>query len=479
MTSLRTSVIVLTLLAFFAGVCATALWLQSGYRWKQHIAQAQQQGALLYDHLILDTPRPRRMQAAPLPPAQVDLAQSGRFEQLPDLPRPALVTLLSVGANPFNNRADTQLKIAAISPKLRYPLSQLHPNEGRISRASLAAISGLMARYCSDAVLIVHTGHSGWHKVQAPELWHCAAAPADRRVSAGLLAVVSLAVLLSIATNLAARFSDFAATLRNRKRDGRTKPLPLSGPQELRAIIDAVNQYRDMERQHLAERAVILSGVSHDLGTPATRLRLRVANIEDHALRQKLEGDIDQMTGIIESVLAYTRAELSTEDARPLSLTSLVQSMVDDYQDVGSPVRYEPLQSILVQSGQTIFMSKRGQTLVDDESSLVVAGRPLALKRAIGNLIDNALKYGRRAVVRLEADAEDVHILVEDRGGALDAAELETLTQPFQRGTNAQTTKGFGMGLTIVSSIALEHGGDLTFAPGQAGTIARLRIPRH
>jgi signal transduction histidine kinase len=478
MTSLRTSGIVLIVLAFTAGACATALWLQSGYRWKQHIALAQQQGARLYDHLVQNAPVPRLMQVVPLPGDQRDLAQSGRFEQLPDLPRPALVTLLNVGANPFHNRSDIQLKIAAISPKLRYPLSQLHPDEGRISRASLAAISGLMARYCSDAVLIVHAGQSGWHKAQAPDLWHCDAAPVDRRVTAGLLAVVALAVALSVVTNLAAKFSDFATTLRNRKRDGRTKPLPLSGPQELRAIIDAVNHYRDMERQHLAERAVILSGVSHDLGTPATRLRLRIANIEDHALRQKLEGDIDQMTGIIESVLAYTRAELSTEDARPLSVTSLVQSIVEDYQDVGSPVRYEPPGSMLVQSGQTIFMSKRGQTRLDDESALVVAGRPLALKRAIGNLIDNALKYGRRAVVRLEADAEDVHILVEDRGGALDAAELETLTQPFQRGTNAQTTKGFGMGLTIVSSIALEHGGDLTFAPGEAGTIARLRIPR-
>ena len=123
-------------------------------------------------------------------------------------------------------------------------------------------------------------------------------------------------------------------------------------------------------------------------------------------------------------------------------------------------------------------MSRQKQNELDSGSPLLVEGRPLALRRAIGNLIDNALKYGRNATIRLEADANDVRILVEDEGGAVLVDDLEDLTRPFKRGANAQSSKGFGMGLTIVSSIALEHGGDLTFGPGRAGTVAQLRIPR-
>jgi signal transduction histidine kinase len=242
--------------------------------------------------------------------------------------------------------------------------------------------------------------------------------------------------------------------------------------------VDAVNAYRETERKHLAERALVLSGVSHDLGTPATRLKLRAELISDPDLRRKFEADIDQMTGIIESVLTYTRAELSTETARPVSLISLVDAVVADYADVGRPVTFDGSHKIVIEGGQSIFMSRRGRTEVSEDVPVVLMARPIALQRALSNLIDNALKYGRRASVRIETDPAHAHVLVEDEGGPGALAELETMTAPFQRGQNATPIEGYGMGLTIASTIALEHGGGLTFEPGRNGVIARLTIAR-
>ncbi|WP_370231247.1 sensor histidine kinase [Cognatishimia sp.] len=478
MNSLKNASIAMILFAFVTGMISTGLWLISSNAWTQHLFLAQHRGHVLFDHLLFGEPLPSELRVSPLSEQDAALANQGNFERMTQIPRPTLVTFLAVGDSSFELRADTPLKIAAISPKLRYPLSELDLSDGRSSRDALGAFTMLMARYCSDAVLLVKAGDKEWLRISGMGVWHCSASPSDRRLLAILLALVSVVSIIGFAVSLASRFTDFAKTLSDRKTTDRTKQIQLTGPAELRAIIEAVNAYREEERKHLSERAVIMSGVSHDLGTPATRLRLRASMIEDFELRRKFEADIDQMTGIIESVLTYTRAELSTEAPRKLSLTSLVEAIVADYEDMGSPVRLEPMQNIVFDEGRSIFMSRQRQNELEEGSPLLVMGRPLALKRAIGNLIDNALKYGRNATIHLEADASDVRILVEDEGGKPLADDLEKLTLPFKRGPNAQSAKGFGMGLTIVSSIALEHGGDLTFGPGRAGTIAQLRIPR-
>ncbi|MCI5038961.1 MAG: ATP-binding protein [Donghicola eburneus] len=478
MNSLKSASIGFVLFAFVTGCLSTGMWLRSANDWRQHLFVAHHRGHVLFDHLLFGEPLPDDLQTTSLSPRDAALADQGKFERMSDIPRPALVTRLSIGDSSFALRADTSLKIVSISPKIRYPLSELDLSDGRSSRNTLAAFMNLMARYCSEAVLLVKVADKEWMRVEGKGVWHCSASPVDRRLLAILLALVSVVSVLSLAANMANRFTDFAKILSDRQTVDRTKQIQMTGPAELRAIIAAVNAYREEERKHLSERAIIMSGVSHDLGTPATRLRLRAATIEDLELRRKFEADIEQMTGIIESVLTYTRAELSTEAPRKLSLTSLVEAIVADYEDMDSPVKLEPIQNIVFEEGRSIFMSRQKQNELDSGSPLLVEGRPLALRRAIGNLIDNALKYGRNATIRLEADANDARILVEDEGGAVLADDLEDLTRPFKRGANAQSSKGFGMGLTIVSSIALEHGGDLTFGPGRAGTVAQLRIPR-
>jgi two-component system osmolarity sensor histidine kinase EnvZ len=109
----------------------------------------------------------------------------------------------------------------------------------------------------------------------------------------------------------------------------------LAGPDELRALINVINEYQKAEQESLAKRAAFLSGVSHDLGTPATRLRLRTEFITYKDLQRKMHADIDQMTQMIKSVLSYTQSEMRMEDLRRISLISLIEAIVADYEDAG------------------------------------------------------------------------------------------------------------------------------------------------
>jgi len=185
------------------------------------------------------------------------------------------------------------------------------------------------------------------------------------------------------------------------------------------------------------------------------------------------------MTGIIESVLTYTNAEMNAEAPRKLSLTSLVDAIVADYQDVGRPVKLQQGEDVIVQGGRSIFMSRQGQGFVPSEHDIIVFARPVSLQRAITNLIENALKYGRRAHVSITATAQTATVVVEDEGTQTSAQDIEALMAPFQRGEDTATIDGHGLGLTIVATIAKLHGGSLVFEDVPRGVAARLEIQRN
>ena len=291
----------------------------------------------------------------------------------------------------------------------------------------------------------------------------------------------------------------FAELLRQRRSVGGPDSYSIRGAAELQEIVTAVNAHLAGAREQISKRATVLSGVSHDLGTPATRLRLRAALIQDKDLRRKLEADIDSMTGMIESVLTYTRSELSLEVPRQISLAALVEALVADYQDLGKPVTYLPWRPEGAQGAQSLFSARAGQVVqagqavqeaqaeqagqaaqatLPDARRVLVTARPILLQRALSNLVDNALKYGRRAEVRLEASSERAVITVQDEGSELTVADIEAVLAPFQRGANSTAIDGFGLGLTIVATVAEQHGGSLRFEQGSRGLRARLEIRR-
>ena len=476
--SLRVGGVVLVISAFLLGLVASGMWFQSNARWAAHLNTAKFAGAILYDSLQSGGKPPVGITVTKLDAGDQVIADRGRFESLSRVPQPALVTNISIRSNQYAVRSSTPLTLAILSNDLRYPLADLSSRADQTPAETMGALARLLATYCSNPVLIAKPGSAPWVRIEGKTVWNCAAAPTDLRLPAAGLALISIGILITLVLNSSAQFTGFAQMLRSRYQIGGPESYKTDGLQELRDIVESVNAYLAVERDRLAARVAVLSGVSHDLGTPATRLKLRTALITDSELRNKLDSDIESMTGIIESVLTYTRAELDAEVPRQISLTSLVESIVADYQDVGSPVEFRGTEKVSVLGGRSLFMSRRGTGSLPDDDKIIVTARPVTLGRAVSNLIDNALKYGRRAKVGLQKDADKAVITVEDEGTIATVEDVEKLMAPYKRGSNTRMVDGYGLGLTIVSTIANLHGGTLTFEPGTKGLLAKITILR-
>ncbi len=467
-----------TIAAFSAGLVSAGLWFASAQAWEGFLTRAQVAGFAVYEDLRVGKTPPSGITITRLPVPSAALAEVGRFEQLPGMSDRSFVTNLSIFTDSSAPLSGRELTLAVMSDRLVYPVSDILSGSDQTGPEKMGSLTRLLATYCSEPVLIARFGRSAWQMVDGTDVWGCGAAPADLRLPAILVAVVALAILLTAVGNVSDTFTRFSHALRDRKRRGGPDSYDTEGPGELREIVEAVNDHLDAERAQLEKRAIVLSGVSHDLGTPATRVRLRAALIPDRDLREKLEADVDQMTGMIESVLTLTRSELSVEEPRQISLTALVEAVVADYQDMDRPVTLKQAAPVLVEGGRSVFMSRRGHGSMPETRRILVIGRPISLKRALTNLIDNALKYGRQAEVGLATDAQTATITVEDKGADLNAADIEALMAPFRRGSNIGSSDGYGLGLTIAATIAEQHGGTLSFEAGEQGLRARLHITR-
>jgi signal transduction histidine kinase len=513
--NLKTLARVWILAGFGLGVLSAALWLHSTRVWQEHLLRNQMAGVLLYHSLQGEAPLPAGLTGVVLPAVSgPEQSQSVAqwIRQQADVPGPGFITEVSIQTAALNTAGSvrpgaglgatvgamggTALRLVILSDSRRYAVADLETAALQTAAEKLGAVTRLLATYCSNAIVFAHLGEGPWQQIEGAELWGCAASPRDLRLPAVLLAALGLAIALSQSGEVTARFGAFADLLRQRRSVGGPDSYSTRGPEELRDIVTAVNAHLAGAREQIAKRATVLSGVSHDLGTPATRLRLRAALIQDRELRHRLEADIDSMTGMIESVLTYTRSELSLELPRQISLSALVEALVADYQDLGKPVTYLPWRPEGAPGAQSLFSARAGQTAqtpqteqtakagqtaqtgLPDARRVLVTARPILLQRALTNLVDNALKYGRRAEVRLEATSESAVITVQDEGSELTVAEIEAVLAPFQRGANSTAIDGFGLGLTIVATVAEQHGGSLRFERGRRGLRARLEIRR-
>lgn len=457
--------------ALATGILSATLWFKSSLAWSDHLTSAQNAGLLTFEALRTGRDMVPGVKISLLSDTDAALAEAGKFERITGAPQPAYVTVLSLQG------ADSGLRIGAVSDVLQYPVADIQATQAPSASTQLSALTRLFATYCSDPVLIARYDDGPWQRVDGNDIWGCDAAPRDLRLLSVLLALVAAGALVTHIGNTTQAFEAFAQAFRNR-RFGGPDSYEATGPSELQDIVSSLNSFLEAERQQLANRAAVLSSVSHDLGTPATRLRLRTALIQDETLRKKLDGDIDSMTGIIESALTYTRTEMNAEAPRKLSLNSLVETIVSDYQDVGEAVTFSPPKDVVIQGGRSLFMSRQGHSVLAAGRQVIISGRPVALERAITNLIDNALKYGRSATVSIESDAETATVIVEDEGSETSAESVEALIGPFRRGENTSYINGHGLGLSIVSTIAALHNGGLSFKDTTNGLSARLTVRR-
>jgi signal transduction histidine kinase len=454
--------------------------VQSVSNWNRHLEHSYLTGLALHDTLRDGVKIPDGLTITPLNGADARLAAAGLFEKLPNVSSNDQITQLTLASATKNGEVKNRINISVVSPDLKYPIAKLQQKQPVSAGGKLAALLRMLTTYCSKSTLFVQYSDGPWWRVDGPSIWGCANAPMDFRLPALAMVVVSLGALISIIIATSGTFHNFAATLARRGLFSSPKSYDLAGPDELRALINVINEYQKAEQESLAKRAAFLSGVSHDLGTPATRLRLRTEFITDKDLQRKMHADIDQMTQMIKSVLSYTQSEMRMEDLRRISLISLIEAIVADYEDAGQPVRY--LEPDLPQiAARTILFNSVPKPLSDKvakQHGIVIQVRPISLQRALTNLIDNALKYGRKADVSIQASSQAVQIHIRDYGDSITPEYLGNLTRPFDRGTNAENVDGYGIGLAIASTIAAQHGGNIRFENWAQGICAVLTLPR-
>jgi len=227
-------------------------------------------------------------------------------------------------------------------------------------------------------------------------------------------------------------------------RDIRTPALPESGPSEVREAAQAFNRMQKSIREFLDERERTLAAVSHDLRTPLTRMRLRVEQL-DESLRGPLQKDIGELQQIMDTTIDIARCR--SEKVAVVDVVSLIESLVEDRQDMGMDIQMEER----LQDPEALF------------SIRPLSARPLSMKRCLANLMDNALRYGSHVIVDVVDGDDMLSVVISDSGPGIAEADLEKVFEPFYRVERSRnrSTGGTGLGLSIARSMARLHGGDV------------------
>lgn len=258
-------------------------------------------------------------------------------------------------------------------------------------------------------------------------------------LSAGLGALGIIAISVLMSRWLTRPLDQLAAGARQLFQSSHNTDLPESGTREVRTLAAAINELQHRIGGLMTARTQMLAAVSHDLRTPLTRLRLRSARVEDAETRRSIEADIDEMEAMIDAALEFLRTDRDTEPIEHVDLSAVLQTIADDATDAGQHVE------------------------VRAPRSLVIRGRHLALKRALTNLVQNAVRYAGSAFVEASAKGDAVRIVIRDEGPGIPAEKLEPVFEPFYRveASRGRATGGHGLGLTVARSIARAHGGDV------------------
>ena len=227
------------------------------------------------------------------------------------------------------------------------------------------------------------------------------------------------------------------------------------GASEVRQAAAEFLSMRDRISRQIKQRTDMLAGVSHDLRTPLTRMRLEIEMLGDNDAADNLKSDVTEMEHMLEGYLAFARGE-GTEKPNPTNLTALVEGVVQQARRKGSHIDFH------------------------GESELLLPLRPNAFKRSITNLIDNAVRFGDHVAVRIGEREKAVEVIVDDDGPGIPEDQRDDVFRPFYRVENSrnQGTGGVGLGLTIVRDVIRGHGGDIELGESPIGGLrVRVRLP--
>jgi signal transduction histidine kinase len=272
-----------------------------------------------------------------------------------------------------------------------------------------------------------------------------------------LIYLIVLGAMIWMAARLARPLRDLTAATQRFEGRGEASQVEPRGPADVKRAILAFNAMSARVGAMLDEKDRMLGAIGHDLRTPLASLRIRAESVEPEEERQKMIATIEEMTAMLDDTLALARSGRATEPARPIDLTALIDAVVEEFRDLGQDVEMES--------------SARTTAVV----------QPNLLRRAVRNLIENAVKYGTLARVTVRDSGDGLAIEVADEGPGIPEAEIGKVQEPFYRleSSRSRDTGGTGLGLTLARAAAQAHGGALELENRpQGGLLARIRLPR-
>jgi signal transduction histidine kinase len=273
-------------------------------------------------------------------------------------------------------------------------------------------------------------------------------------VSMGIMAVITMLVAIWVVRRVTAPLTALSKAALRLGEDLNAPPMPEVGTVEIQQAAHAFNAMQSRLRGMMDDRTKMLAAISHDFRTPLTLLRLRAENIEDPAEREKMLSTIADLDSMVAATLEFASGSARQAPRRPTDLTALVTSITDDLADGGLPVSTDAAEPIIYECD------------------------PVTLKRALINLIDNAVKYGGSAMVAIHETLQAIEITIDDTGHGIPEEELTHVFEPLYRleSSRSRETGGIGLGLAITLSIIRAHGGRLTLSNRPQGGLRALIV---
>jgi signal transduction histidine kinase len=278
-----------------------------------------------------------------------------------------------------------------------------------------------------------------------------------------IITIAIMAVLLVIIVILMVRrvTRPLAQLASNAERFGRGEDVGVlaeQGPADIRKATHAFNEMQERLTRFVQDRTRMLAAITHDLRTPITSLRIRAEMIEDEEMQEKILETLAEMQSLTEAALNFAREEALDEETRTVDLIALVDSLCQDLAALGQAVEFTN----------------------GDLERLPHACHPLALKRALRNVIENAVRYGDKAEVGVSLRDQEVCIRITDSGPGIAVEDQERIFEPFVRleESRSRETGGIGLGLAIARTIIRSHGGDITVSADENGTVFSICLPQ-
>ncbi|GHB47935.1 two-component sensor histidine kinase [Pseudovibrio japonicus] len=347
-----------------------------------------------------------------------------------------------------SNHRDIRVEVNQVEGKI-LPLPHL---SGEMAEMHMAMMKGELSAVEMNLSIALSDGQ--WLNVETrferPPLQWPFYSTLTFALSAALILIVVFWFLLRRLTGPLRRLASASDSL---GRGEEVSELPMAGPLEVRSLIKAFNQMQERLTRFVADRTRLLAALGHDLKSPLTAMRVRAEMVDDDETRTSLIDCVEEMQSMVEATLTFSRGLIGSEGTELVEIGEFLASL---QKDILEPFHIKPGPEVLIRI------------------------RPMAFRRALRNLIENALRYGGDATVTYETEKQSLVITIEDHGPGIPQEQLEQVFEPFFRLEESRSleTGGHGLGLSISRTIVRAHGGDVVLANrNNKGLMAQIKIP--